>query len=245
VGLFVPRGPRPGWSRTPGAFSQNSGHLLKSVPRKPWRYGVYIGKAVCPMPLSDEQYQHLCREWRPEIEALASKMADRGEGQPPISTKTARLYWWTNRIAIGVAALSVLFFSFWPAKEKLDAATKPPTATSEAVTSTEAQPSLMSKVSAWCRKPSNWYVPVCFFLYMAWMFGVPIWFSLDFQWHYKESHQSLEEFKYRQELLKSGWVSVAVVLAALFTVTTHLELSEKPSTPEPKSAAAAAPAAKK
>jgi hypothetical protein len=178
------------------------------------------------MPLTDEQYQEVCRELRPTIETLASKMADRREGQPPNSTKTDRLYWWTNRIAIGFGVLSVLFFGFW-------------------YTSDAKEPNACLWLAHWSWVHRTWYVPVCFLLYMAWMFGVPTWFSLDFFWHYKESHQSLEEFKYRQELLKSGWVSVAVVLAALFTVKTHLDLSEKPKTPEPKAAAATAPAGKK
>jgi|HubBroStandDraft_6_1064221.scaffolds.fasta_scaffold503249_2 hypothetical protein len=69
------------------------------------------------------------------------------------------------------------------------------------------------------------YAYLCCALYMLWTIGVPAWFATDYEWFY-DKRESLEEFKYKQDLAKSGWISVAVVLAAIFAVRTHLDLPE-------------------
>jgi hypothetical protein len=71
------------------------------------------------------------------------------------------------------------------------------------------------------------YLFWCSILYAVWTIGVPTWFALEFIFIYDKKTPSLEERKVNIELTKSAWISVAVVLAAIFAVRTHLEFKEK------------------
>ena len=77
-----------------------------------------------------------------------------------------------------------------------------------------------------CQKPSTTYLVGCCLLYAIWTIGVPSWFALEFIFIYDKRTPSLEEWKVNVDLTKSAWISVAVVLAAVFAVRTHLDFSE-------------------
>jgi hypothetical protein len=79
----------------------------------------------------------------------------------------------------------------------------------------------------------SWYLTGCCLLYMLWTIGVPTWFALDFIFIYDKKTPPLEEYKVNMDLDKSAWISVAVVLAAIFAIRTHFDFSKPvPETPD-------------
>jgi hypothetical protein len=69
------------------------------------------------------------------------------------------------------------------------------------------------------------YYVGCTALYSLWTIGVPAWFFLEFFFLYDFNYREFDKFKHLQDLGKGFWLSVAVVLAAIFAVRTHLDFS--------------------